>query len=685
MYKLYFNGFPIHNPQSDVLRIREPDAHLAVNEPGELSFVIDSDHPNIGQLKRLNGVLELKASGVTIYKGRIRKDTQGFYLSREIESEGLLACLNDSVIPPHAFPDDFLEDPAYIAASETGNVVQFYLNWLLTQHNAQVTGAHQKINLGDVTVTDPNNYIHRESGDYLTTMEAVEKKLVDLMGGYLLADYSGETTVLHYYADLPLTNVQEVEFGENLLDLKAELDSLDTYTAILPTGSEGLTIADLPDGQISPGIYKLGKIIYSQEAEELTNSRIIRREKWDDVTQAENLQSKASAKLTSEGVKTLRTISVKAADLGGSDISRFMVGRYVRLKSAPHGYADTYPLMELDPDILDPGNTRITIGEKVLTSTDIAHKNQNATQEEQDKIQIEMNKQEQEIEQTKESVLTQITEVIQTCEQIIFSAMESYVETGDFEEFKQTIQSELSILADEISLRFEQTTEQLTEVDGDLQKTVETLSKYFDFNLDGLTIHAGEGSMSLRLDNDLIIFERNGQQFGWWDGVNFHTGNIVINVNERAQFGTFAFVPRSNGSLSFLKVSGTGTMDDGSDDSTDVGGDDTGGSGGDTGGGDTGGDTGSTLTIITQPAAETITTVGSTVTLSVVASGTGLKYLWHYATSADGSYGAMSNQTSSTLTLNPGQQMTRYYRCRITDANGKVTYSAVAKVIVNAK
>jgi hypothetical protein len=62
--------------------------------------------------------------------------------------------------------------------------------------------------------------------------------------------------------------------------------------------------------------------------------------------------------------------------------------------------------------------------------------------------------------------------------------------------------------------------------------------------------------MQLTLDNDMIIFKRNGEQFGWWDGVDFHTGNIVINVNERAQFGNFAMVPRSNNSLSFLKVGG---------------------------------------------------------------------------------------------------------------------------------
>lgn len=44
--------------------------------------------------------------------------------------------------------------------------------------------------------------------------------------------------------------------------------------------------------------------------------------------------------------------------------------------------------------------------------------------------------------------------------------------------------------------------------------------------------------------------------FGSWDGNDFYTGNIVVKLNERAQLGNFAFVPRSDGSLSFLKVGG---------------------------------------------------------------------------------------------------------------------------------
>ena len=161
-----------------------------------------------------------------------------------------------------------------------------------------------------------------------------------------------------------------------------------------------------------------------------------------------------------------------------------------------------------------------------------------------------------EVSVVKNQIITQATQIINDCEKIILSALESYVETSDYEHFRQTVESEMQIMADRISMNFESTTEQITNVNGDLQTVMSNLEKHFEFGIDGLTIKAGENAMNLVLDNDLIKFMKNGQQFGWWDGVDFHTGNIVVKLNERAQFGNFAFIPRSNGSLDFLKVGG---------------------------------------------------------------------------------------------------------------------------------
>ena len=596
MYQVFFDDYPIYDPRAEELIIRKPEVHLAVGEAGEMSFIIDPDHPYAWALSKLKGTVELRADGVPIYRGRITKDKRDFNLSREIETEGLLACLNDSVIPPFDFPGDWANDAAYQAAAESGNVVAFFLGWLLDQHNNQVTPG-QQIQLGDVTVADPNNYISRTSSDYSSTMSVIRGKLEELLGGYLLVDYSGEATVLHYYADLPLVNTQVVEYGENLLDLVHESDATETYTAILPLGKDGLTIADLDDGEISPGYYKTGKIIYSEAAEDLYGSRIIRPVEWKDVTVASNLRTKALAALSEGGTLLAQTITVKAVDLGSvkeeytadtavagvavadvavvgvqdqvlpAGVVRFVVGRYVEIRSTPHNFSALYPLMELEPDILDPGNTNIVFGSTLKSASGLAQSTQMAAREQLIAQQISLGQTQAVLaeqqaalasqqEDVQQSVQQQVTAALQTAESIVFSALDRYVETSNFSEYQETVAGEFAMLADELVLKFTEATDQTRMVDGDLQRTLETLSKYFEFTLDGLTIKAGENTMKLALDNDLIVFTKNGRQFGWWDGVDFHTGNIVIDVTERAQFGNFAFVPRSNGSLSFLKVGG---------------------------------------------------------------------------------------------------------------------------------
>lgn len=75
--------------------------------------------------------------------------------------------------------------------------------------------------------------------------------------------YESDGTYLDYVADYPLSNTQSVEFAQNLLDLTDSLDASDVYTAILPLGKDKLTIADLPDGEVTTGIMKEGKTIYS--------------------------------------------------------------------------------------------------------------------------------------------------------------------------------------------------------------------------------------------------------------------------------------------------------------------------------------------------------------------------------------------------------------------------------------
>ena len=120
--------------------------------------------------------------------------------------------------------------------------------------------------------------------------------------------------------------------------------------------------------------------------------------------------------------------------------------------------------------------------------------------------------------------------------------------------FQSKAESDLELLSDSMTLSFEKTEQEISSINGVVSSHEEKLSKYFVFDDNGLTIKAGNGEMNLVLDNDVIKFVQNGRVFGSWDGDYFYTGNIVVRTEERAQFGNYGFIPRSNGSLDFKKV-----------------------------------------------------------------------------------------------------------------------------------
>ena len=512
MYQLKYKNYILYDPRlaDEKLIVRDPSVKLAVSKAGEMSFTVDAEHPYLSNLRRMSGLVELLDGTFPIYRGRITSDIKDFYGAHKIETEGIMAVLNDSIIPPFNFPVDFEDDTAYKAAAASGNVVEFFFRWILSQHNAQVT-AEQQIKPGVVTVSDPNNYITRSSEEYATAMTTISDKLLkSSLGGNLLIRYEDDGNYLDYYAALPLTNTQTVEFAENLLDLSSETDGADIYTAILPEGKDGLTIGNLPDGDLTDDLVKSGKIIYSKSGV-ATYGRITRHIKWDDVTVDTNLRAKAKAALADNGLSMPETITCKAVDLGWKEgIQHFRVGRMTALVSTPHGYSASYPLMELAPDILDPGNTQITLGATQRTYTgsqidaarNVGNRIESTRKELTDRVDGSAS-------QVILSTQQQITDLQHNVNSIILSALENYVETGDFNSYKEEVSTKLSVLTDQLSIDITKVTERIDNVNGDLQTKYDSITKAFRFTSDGLIIGESGNEILLRLDNDVLQFVRN--------------------------------------------------------------------------------------------------------------------------------------------------------------------------------
>lgn len=548
MYTLLFNNLILYDPRDDAKVIRDPAVHLSVGEPGSLSFTIDKDHQAVGRLTKMKGVLELQDDGVPIYRGRIVRDVEDFNLSRTIESEGLLACLNDSIVPPFDFPADYEDDDDYKTAAESGNVVAFLLAKWLETHNAQVS-PEQEIKLGKVTVLDPNNYISRSSSEYQSTWEAIKSKLAgSSLGGYLLPRYEADGVYLDYLADFELTNTQDVEFAVNLLDLQTEDNVAEIFTAILPVGAEGLTIKELPDGDIDDDRVKEGLLIYSKRGIS-QYGKITKTETWDDVTQASNLKSKAADFLSGAGIA--RTISIKAADLHNESGASFRVGRYTRLTSTPHNYNVLLPLVTLEPDIINPGNTQITLGESLKTQTERIQAATNAAADRADRQELEIKKQSSDLNEVVEATNQQITSAIQTSESLIFEALTNYAEKGDLESYKETVSAQLSILSDTIEINLNTATEKIESINGDLQGKYSNFEKFFRFTEDGLYIGESGNEILLRLDNDIIQFLRNNVPGLWMDEKGTHADEVHT---QTLRIGDFVLTADPDGRVSFRRI-----------------------------------------------------------------------------------------------------------------------------------
>lgn len=155
-----------------------------------------------------------------------------------------------------------------------------------------------------------------------------------------------------------------------------------------------------------------------------------------------------------------------------------------------------------------------------------------------------------------------VTTLTRDAESIAMTAAAKYADEQGLATTEE-VSAALELSADALKLDFVKK-EYVEGVEGKVDGVLEDMEKHFEFTENGLIIKAGENDVRLLLDNGIISFYAGNideddpakNRLGRWDGTNFYTGNIYVDVEERAQFGDFAFVPRSNGSLDFLKVGG---------------------------------------------------------------------------------------------------------------------------------
>lgn len=356
MYTCYLDGELLYHPDLDDYKIESTRLSMELNKTGSFKFTVRQQNTRYGFLKKKKSIVKVYNEDRRLFRGRVLNAKKGFYNQLHVTCEGELAFFLDSVVRPYTFKGS----------------VEDYFHFLVNSHNAQMDDEERRFKIGRCTVTDPNDYIVRESSDYPKTLDEMKEKLVKLLGGYLWTREEADGIYIDYLEDFETMNEQTVEFAKNLLDFEEVVKGQDIVTAIIPLGAkltdeegneteERLTIAGINDGV---------DYVYSPEAVEMYGL-IFETVVWDDVTLPENLIRKGREELQNH-INLTRTIELKAVDLHhlNLDIRSFYLGNYTSVISEPHDFDEMMLTRKLDIDLLDPADGFLVLGDEKITFVD---------------------------------------------------------------------------------------------------------------------------------------------------------------------------------------------------------------------------------------------------------------------------------------------------------------------------
>lgn len=403
--------------------------------------------------------------------------------------------------------------------------------------------------LGNVTVEGSLTYGVEE---YTTTKEALEKALLEPLGGYFQTRFVDGVAYLDYLAQSTLLAPQSIEFGKNLLDLKKIYKGADIGTVLIPLGAklkdeEGketglrLTIESVNDGldfiQDETGIAEYGTIV----------KRVI----FEEVTDPTELKTKGIAHLA-DSVNLPGTIELTAADMAimGRDITSFHLNTQVQVTSKPHGINQRFMVSKLSmPDFLNPATFKLALGGAIES---LGGALQGLANQQQQILQV--------VEQTAK----QASEAVYNVEQNLLASLqvsaeniqsvvaENYTLKEDTDALVSSVSTEIEQTKNSFEIQFNQFSADIEAVANGTDAEFEEIRKYIRF-VDGKILLGEVGNeLELQIANDRISFLQDGAEVAYFTNRKLYVTDAQF--IHSLQLGSFAYMPRANGNLSFKKI-----------------------------------------------------------------------------------------------------------------------------------
>lgn len=540
LFRVFVDGKLFYHPHLSQLTITGAQVKEDAQNIDSLTLTAPYNHPYIDLIKPMSSTIVCKKDDRIVFEGRVLDDGIDFYNTHTWTCESALAYLKDTLQPPYDYQ----------------GTIKGLLELFIEKHNENVEDK-KKFSVGNVTVSNSNDYIHYSNPEYSITLDAIKNKLIKSHGGYLAVRYTEEGKFLDYLSDFSAYSVQTVEFGKNLLDVKINKDHIGRVTALIPFGAkvketgERVNIASV-NNEIA--------YVYDEEAVGeigwIWTSEIL-----DDVTEPITLLDKANIRLSElvKGIVSMELTIIDESDTG-ADIGDIHARQYVNCLSPPHGIDGRYLCVTKTTDYLNPSSNTITIGASGIKLTDFSAKQNidlNELEEnflgqaiQLDDITGKIESRDDDISSLGESVKECYTEITKTSEQISSKVREEYISKSEMGIIQNDFETSITQSSTEIRMDFTSVT---NEIKGTASTNQSLLEEYIRFK--GSLIELGKvgNAFTAELSNEELAFKENGQRIVYI----LNQQLVITNAEIRNKLslgneirGWFDFIPRETGNLS---------------------------------------------------------------------------------------------------------------------------------------
>lgn len=359
MYKIRLDGKYLYHPWDDSRCITKGRLTQEVGKNGTCDVSIPFLHPLADKVLRRKSILEvvrfdMRQNEKVVYRGVVMNDTGNTGLELELQTDGDMVFLQDSVVRPYTSVEE--DGPGTVDPAG-------YFRWLITKHNEQADG-FKHFTVGEVTVTGEGSLRTRDA--YATTWEAVEELTAEY-GGYVRTRTEGGEHYIDYLAEYGASSSQDIRQGKNIVDITKYIKTDELATRVIPTG------ATTSNGRALTIKYATGQngLDYIQDDTAVAEFGVITKMvEFPDISSPDKLLAAGREYLEKAKGASL-TVELTAVDLAdaGIDTDSIEVGDMVQCIAPAYHINTVLQVSKKVTDILKPENGRVTLGGTVLTYT----------------------------------------------------------------------------------------------------------------------------------------------------------------------------------------------------------------------------------------------------------------------------------------------------------------------------